>query len=92
MQTGKLGPETNAALRQLDELNYLIAEPHTESWNSNHETIELLRLCFSKFAQSPHPAAILGWLAHVQKTIFRTAALTRTAAIVYIYALGGSTE
>ncbi|KAJ5989092.1 hypothetical protein N7481_004302 [Penicillium waksmanii] len=67
MQTGDLDPETNAALSQLDELNYLIAESHTEIWDSNHETIELLRLCFSKFAHSPHPAAILGWLAYVQK-------------------------
>lgn len=69
MQSGDLDPETKSALNQLDELNHLclIDNPDTDNWESNRETIELLRLCFSKFAHSPHPAAILSWLAYLKK-------------------------
>lgn len=67
MQTAPLDPGTTAALDQLDELNYHAVESHTGTWDSNRATIELLRSCFSRFANSPHPAAILGWLAYVQK-------------------------
>jgi hypothetical protein len=87
MQSGNLAPEINEALS-------LIAECHTEIWDSNHETIELLRLCFSKFAHSPHPAAILGWLVYVKKTFVDQLCSRKPLQlpIGYIYALGRSPE
>lgn len=67
MQTGPLDARTSDALHRLEHLNNLTANFHHETWDSNRETIELLRSCFSRFAHSQHPAAILGWLAYIQK-------------------------
>ncbi|KAJ5095510.1 hypothetical protein NUU61_004866 [Penicillium alfredii] len=67
MQNAELDPQTVGALEQLDRLNHSVTTADPEELSTNHETIEILRSFFSKFAHSPHPAPILAWLFYVKK-------------------------